>query len=261
MVLTVLGIALESVELNCIAALVVAGLMLVASSVMLRPLIEKQNQRPLHFQTSLGFSIGGASLYFYTGSAEKYHAGPHFFMEVTRPFSVCSSQCSLSWHLLVPTVHAELEVPQPTYHDKWCVFGAQCMRRVRAQHVEREVGHPRTRFRRRRLRLPDGHHSVDVDARRRHFVAKRYVPQPLELRVGLSNYKLCDICCSELQSCCKICASEDVACSIAAAEGGPSIVLASSRRSAPLRTGLPRMNSEDLIHPLAAPSRQSDVGG
>ena len=92
MVLTVLGIALESVELNCIAALVVAGLMLVASSVMLRPLIEKQNQRPLHFQTSLGFSIGGASLYFYTGSAEKYHAGPHFSMEVTRPFSVWSSQ-------------------------------------------------------------------------------------------------------------------------------------------------------------------------
>ena len=118
--------------------------MLVASSVMLRPLIEKQNQRPLLFQTSLGFSIGGASLYFYTGSAEKYHAGPHFSMEVTRPFSVWSSQCSLSWHLLVPTVHAELEVPQPTYHDEWCVFGAQCMRRDRAQHVEREVGHPST---------------------------------------------------------------------------------------------------------------------
>ena len=49
MVLTVLGIALESVELNCIAALVVAGLMLVASSVMLSSLIEKQNQRPPSF--------------------------------------------------------------------------------------------------------------------------------------------------------------------------------------------------------------------
>jgi len=80
LVLTVLGIAFESVELNCIAALTVATVMLVAFSVLLRPLIAKVNAFFL-VQTSLGFSIGGASFYFYTDSPEKYHAGPHFSME------------------------------------------------------------------------------------------------------------------------------------------------------------------------------------
>jgi hypothetical protein len=47
-------------------------------------------------QTSLGFSIGGASFYFYTDSPAKYHAGPHFSMEFyTSVLGTVGSLCSL----------------------------------------------------------------------------------------------------------------------------------------------------------------------
>lgn len=80
LVLTILGIAYESVALNCVAALIVALVMLVSFSVVLRPMIAKVNAFFL-LQTSLGFSIGGASFYFYTDKPEQYRDGPHFSME------------------------------------------------------------------------------------------------------------------------------------------------------------------------------------
>merc|ERR1719469_1362047 len=80
LVLTVLGIKYESVYVNCAASVTIAVIMLVAFSVLLRPVIAKVNAFFL-LQTALGFSIGGASFYFYTDSPEKYAAGPHFSME------------------------------------------------------------------------------------------------------------------------------------------------------------------------------------
>jgi hypothetical protein len=94
-VLSVLGTFYESVEVNCIGSLVVAGVMLVAFSVMLRPLIAKVNAFFL-LQTSLAFSISGASFYFYTDTAEQYPDGPHFTMEFyTSVLGTVGSVCSL----------------------------------------------------------------------------------------------------------------------------------------------------------------------
>jgi folate/biopterin transporter len=95
LMLTFLGIVYEDVHINCAAALVVAVVMLVAFSVLLRPMIAKVNAFFL-LQTSLGFSIGGASFYFYTDSPAKYHAGPHFSMEFyTSVLGTVGSLCSL----------------------------------------------------------------------------------------------------------------------------------------------------------------------
>jgi len=95
LVLTVLGICYESVEANCIAALIVAAVMLIAFSVVLRPVIAKVNAFFL-LQTSLGFSVGGASFYFYTDGPEQYHDGPHFSMKFyTSVLGVVGSVCSL----------------------------------------------------------------------------------------------------------------------------------------------------------------------
>lgn len=78
--LTFLGIKYESVAVNCVAALVVALVMLLSFSVVLSPMIAKVNAFFL-LQTSLGFSISGASFYFYTDTVEQYRDGPHFSQE------------------------------------------------------------------------------------------------------------------------------------------------------------------------------------
>lgn len=78
--LTFLGIWYQDVTVNCIASIAVAMVMLIAFSVLLRPVIAKVNAFFL-VQTSLGFSIGGATFYFYTDGPEKYANGPHFSME------------------------------------------------------------------------------------------------------------------------------------------------------------------------------------
>jgi folate/biopterin transporter len=94
-VLTVLGIAFQNVLVNAVAAITVAVVMLIAFSVTLRPLIAKVNAFFL-LQTSLGFSIGGATFYFYTDSADKYKDGPHFSMEFyTSVLGVAGTLCSL----------------------------------------------------------------------------------------------------------------------------------------------------------------------
>lgn len=80
LVLTGVGVAFKSVKLNCICALSVAAIVLTAFSIALRPMIAKVNAFFL-LQTSLSFSIGGASFYFYTDKPESYAAGPHFSME------------------------------------------------------------------------------------------------------------------------------------------------------------------------------------
>merc|ERR1719230_297959 len=79
-ILSVLGIKYESSYVNCFAAIAVAVVMLLAFSLVLRPVIAKVNAFFL-IQTSLGFSIGGAAFYFYTDTADKYPEGPHFSMQ------------------------------------------------------------------------------------------------------------------------------------------------------------------------------------
>lgn len=93
--LTVLGIGYKDVHINCIAALCVAAVMLIAFSVVLHPLIAKVNAFFL-LQTSLGFSIGGATFYFYTDDETAYKEGPHFSMSFyTSVLGIVGSLCSL----------------------------------------------------------------------------------------------------------------------------------------------------------------------
>jgi len=94
-VLTILGIYFQSVALNAAAALVVAFVMLAAFTLVLRPVIAKVNAFFL-IQTSLGFSIGGASFYFFTDGPKAYPEGPHFSMVFyTSVLGVVGSVCSL----------------------------------------------------------------------------------------------------------------------------------------------------------------------
>lgn len=94
-ILTILGIAYESVYVNCFASITVALLMLVAFSVLLRPIIAKSNAFFL-MQSSLAFHIGGASFYFYTDGPEQYAAGPHFSKQFfTSVLGTVGAVCSL----------------------------------------------------------------------------------------------------------------------------------------------------------------------
>jgi len=93
--LTVLGITYESAKVNALASLGVAAVMLVAFSVLLRPVIAKVNAFFL-LQTSLGISIGGASFYFYTDNPQQFPEGPHFSQEFfTSVLGTAGSICSL----------------------------------------------------------------------------------------------------------------------------------------------------------------------
>jgi len=93
--LTVIGIVYESALINAVAAIIVAVVMLVSFSIVLRPVIAKVNAFFL-IQTSLGFSIGGASFYFFTDNKAQYPEGPHFSMEFfTSVLGVIGSICSL----------------------------------------------------------------------------------------------------------------------------------------------------------------------
>jgi folate/biopterin transporter len=78
--LMVVGLVFKSIMLNAAVAIGVAVVMLVAFSVLLRPIIAKVNAFFL-IQTALSFSIGGASFYFYTDTPKQYPEGPHFSME------------------------------------------------------------------------------------------------------------------------------------------------------------------------------------
>lgn len=94
--LTVLGICFESAAINAAGAIIVAVVMLVAFSLVLRPIIAKVNAFFL-IQTSLGVSIGGASFYFYIDTPEQYPEGPHFSMEFfTSVLGIIGSICSLA---------------------------------------------------------------------------------------------------------------------------------------------------------------------
>mmetsp|Transcript_100005 Transcript_100005/g.188208 ORF Transcript_100005/g.188208 Transcript_100005/m.188208 type:complete len:552 (-) Transcript_100005:60-1715(-) len=90
-----LGIVYESVTVNAAAALVVAAVMLVSFSVVLRPVVAKVNAFFL-LQTAMNISIGGASFYFYTDSPSQYPEGPHFSTEFySSVLGVVGSVCSL----------------------------------------------------------------------------------------------------------------------------------------------------------------------
>lgn len=71
------GLAFADPMVNCIVAIVVSAIVLIAFSVVLSPVIAKFNAFSL-IQTAIGLSTGGASFYFYTDSAEAYPEGPHF---------------------------------------------------------------------------------------------------------------------------------------------------------------------------------------
>mmetsp|Transcript_48385 Transcript_48385/g.121960 ORF Transcript_48385/g.121960 Transcript_48385/m.121960 type:complete len:581 (-) Transcript_48385:149-1891(-) len=93
--LTILGICYESVRLNAFASIAVALVMLVSFSVVLRPVIAKVNAFFL-IQTSVGFSVGGASFYFFTDGPQQYPEGPHFSKEFfISVLGVVSSICAL----------------------------------------------------------------------------------------------------------------------------------------------------------------------
>jgi len=93
--LTVMAIMFEDIKLNAACAISVAVIMLIAFSLVLKPVIAKVNAFFL-IQTSLGVSIGGASFYFYTDSPEEYPEGPHFSMEFfTSALGVVGGVCSL----------------------------------------------------------------------------------------------------------------------------------------------------------------------
>jgi len=94
--LTILGVSLESVRLNALVAVLVAVVMLLSFSLVLRPIIAKVNAFFL-LQTALSFSIGGASFYFFTDGPTQYPEGPHFSMEFfTSVLGVIGSLCSLA---------------------------------------------------------------------------------------------------------------------------------------------------------------------
>lgn len=75
--LTVCALVSSSPELNCLVAVTIFVVMMVAFSLVLSPIIAKFNAFSL-LQTSLSLSTSGAGFYFYTDTEEQYPEGPHF---------------------------------------------------------------------------------------------------------------------------------------------------------------------------------------
>mmetsp|Transcript_45827 Transcript_45827/g.84037 ORF Transcript_45827/g.84037 Transcript_45827/m.84037 type:complete len:577 (+) Transcript_45827:73-1803(+) len=71
------GLHYSSPVMNCAVSCSVAGVMLIAFSLVLSPVIAKFTAYSLIY-SSLCLSISGAAFYFYTDSPEKYKNGPHF---------------------------------------------------------------------------------------------------------------------------------------------------------------------------------------
>merc|ERR1719389_1175247 len=95
LLLMFLGICFESAAVNAVGAIVVAVVMLISFSVVLKPVIAKVNAFFL-IQTSVGMSIGGASFYFFTDTPLEYPEGPHFSMEFfTTVLGTVGSICSM----------------------------------------------------------------------------------------------------------------------------------------------------------------------
>merc|ERR1719161_3454652 len=80
MFLTAIGLFTETAEAHFYGALCTMLVVLVAFSVVLRPVIAKINAFFL-IQTSLGVAIGGSTFYFYTDTPEQYPDGPHFSIQ------------------------------------------------------------------------------------------------------------------------------------------------------------------------------------
>jgi len=94
-VLSFFGTMLRDVRANAIASIVIAVLILLSFSILLRPEIAKVNTFFV-LQTSVNFSVGGAAFYFYTDTKEQYPEGPHFSMLFyTTVLGVAGSICSL----------------------------------------------------------------------------------------------------------------------------------------------------------------------
>eukprot|EP00418_Pyrodinium_bahamense_P000708 CAMPEP_0179017378 /NCGR_PEP_ID=MMETSP0796-20121207/3807_1 /TAXON_ID=73915 /ORGANISM="Pyrodinium bahamense, Strain pbaha01" /LENGTH=560 /DNA_ID=CAMNT_0020713103 /DNA_START=58 /DNA_END=1740 /DNA_ORIENTATION=+ len=71
------GLCKHDPQLNCVVALSIGAVILIAFSLVLSPVIAKFNAFSL-IQTALGVSTSGASFYFYTDTPEMYPEGPHF---------------------------------------------------------------------------------------------------------------------------------------------------------------------------------------
>lgn len=77
--LMALGLFVQDIIVNAVASQVVALIVLISFSILLRPEIAKVTAFFL-IQNSMSLSIGGASFYFYTDTAKEYPNGPHFSM-------------------------------------------------------------------------------------------------------------------------------------------------------------------------------------
>merc|ERR1719456_2191896 len=89
------GLLVEDVRVQFYTALTVFLSMLIAFSMVLRPIVAKVNAFSL-IQTSLGISIGGATFYFYTDGVSEYPEGPHFSIPFfTTVLGMVGSVCSL----------------------------------------------------------------------------------------------------------------------------------------------------------------------
>ena len=75
--MTISGIATDSVTAHALTALGVLVVILIAFSLVLRPVVAKVNAFFL-LQGSLSITISGASFYFFTDNAEEFPDGPHF---------------------------------------------------------------------------------------------------------------------------------------------------------------------------------------
>jgi len=75
--LTAVGIATQDTFTHCAVAVAVGITVLFIFALFLSPVIAKFNAFAL-IQTSLSFSISGATFYFYTDTEEQYPEGPHF---------------------------------------------------------------------------------------------------------------------------------------------------------------------------------------
>lgn len=75
--LTIVGMVFEDPYVNGFVSITVAIVMITAFSIVLSPTIAKFNAFSV-IQGALSLSMGGASFYFYTDTAEQYPEGPHF---------------------------------------------------------------------------------------------------------------------------------------------------------------------------------------
>merc|ERR1719229_271886 len=77
MSLIVVGFLFQDTLISATAALIVGLVMLIAFSILLRPVIAKVNAFTV-LQAASHVSVSGAAFYFFTDDTEQFPDGPHF---------------------------------------------------------------------------------------------------------------------------------------------------------------------------------------